>query len=468
MGNNNILVNKNCFKQINIIGNGSFGKVYRVKDLKYKKDYAMKELSKLKIILKNNIKNVIIESELLSKLNHPFLIKLHFSFQDKENLYFILDYKECSDLRYYYSKEIKFNEQQSKFIISSLILSLEYIHINKIVHRDLKPENVMFDNKGYVYLTDFGIARKLNNNYDIDMDSGGSPGYMAPEILFKQRYTFTVDYFALGIILYELMLASRPYFGNRKNIRKQLNEEEKQISLDEIPQGWSVEACDLINKLILMDPAKRLGNKGLDEIKSHPWFKYYDWKSLYLKKLISPFIPTLTEINLEETLEEDIKEISNYYKNKYNIMLNSADFNSKFDGFLYFNRYANKKNMDKEFENPHQIFEEIDKKEKKFFDELKKKDEKEKLKSSKKKRHKKVWSAEIIENKKKLFFEGNNKDGIIIKNNASEEKDKNMKLIKVNRTNNIKKVNLGNDNDYTQNNNDKKIIEVNRNKKFAN
>ena len=339
----------------------------------------MKELSKLKIIFKNNIKNVLIERELLTKLNYPFLIKMHFSFQDKDYLYFILDYKECSDLRYYYFKDIRFNEQQSKFIISCLILSLEYIHTNKIVHRDLKPENLIFDNNGYVYLTDFGIARKLNNNYDIDMDCGGSPGYMAPEILIKQRYTFTADYFAIGVILYELMLLSRPYFGNRKNIRNQMKEDEKQISINEVPSGWNIEVCDLINKLILINPEKRLGNKGINEIKSHPWLKYYDWKSLYLKKLNSPFIPTLTEINLEEALEEDIKEISKYYKNKYNIMLNSADFNSKLDDFLYFNRYDNKNNNNKnkkELENPHQIYEEIDKKEMKFFEELKKKDEK--------------------------------------------------------------------------------------------
>ena len=427
----------------------------------------MKELSKLKIIFKNNIKNVLNECELLSKLNHPFLIKMHFSFQDKDNLYFILDYKECSDLRYYYTKEIKFNEAQSKFIISCLLLSLEYIHTNKIVHRDLKPENLIFDNNGYVYLSDFGIAKKLENNYDIDMDCGGSSGYMSPEILFKRIYTFTADYFALGIILYELMLLSRPYFGNRKNIRKQFNVEEKQIDLEDIPQGWSAEAADLINKLILIDPEKRLGNKGINEIKAHPWFKYYDWKSLYLKKLTSPFIPPITEINLEESLEEDITERTKYYQNKYNIILNSADFNYKFDGFLNFNRYATNDNNETKFENPHQIYEDIDKKEKKFFDELKKKDKEEKIKSLKKKGHKKVWSAEIVENKKNLFNGENTiKPKIIVKNNDSKDKDKNLKIIRVNRNNNIKII--SNDNINKNYNNCKKIIEVNRNKKLAN
>ena len=170
----------------------------------------MKELSKQIIIIKDNIKYILNERDLLSKLNHPFLIKMYYSFQDLENLFFILDYKECSDLRYYYSKEFKFNEEQSKFFISCLILSLEYIHTNKIIHRDLKPENLILDNNGYLYLTDFGIAKKIDNNKDIDKDEKGTLGYMSPEILFRQKYSFTADYFSLGIILYELMLCNRP------------------------------------------------------------------------------------------------------------------------------------------------------------------------------------------------------------------------------------------------------------------
>ena len=427
----------------------------------------MKKMSKCKIIDKHSERSIIAEHDLLSKINHPFIINMHFCFQDTDYLYIAMDLLTGGDLRYQIFKQKIFYEEQTKFFISCIILSLEYIHTNNILHRDLKPENLVMDSQGYLKLTDFGIAKLYRK--DNNKDTSGTPGYMAPEVMNGQNHTIAVDYFALGVIGYELMMKKRPYVGkNRKEIKEKIMSQQVQVKKNMVPQGWSVESADFINRLLQRKPANRLGLRGPTEVKEHLWFKGYDWKSLYLKKLISPFIPTLTEINLEETLEEDIKEISNYYKNKYNIMLNSADFNSKFDGFLHFNRYANKKNMDKEFENPHQIFEEIDKKEKKFFDELKKKDEKEKLKSSKKKRHKKVWSAEIIENKKKLFFEGNNKDGIIIKNNASEEKDKNMKLIKVNRTNNIKKVNLGNDNDYTQNNNDKKIIEVNRNKKFSN
>ena len=373
----------------------------------------MKELSKQIIIIKDNIKYILNERDLLSKLNHPFLIKMYYSFQDLENLFFILDYKECSDLRYYYSKEFKFNEEQSKFFISCLILSLEYIHTNKIIHRDLKPENLILDNNGYLYLTDFGIARKIDNNKDIDKDEKGTLGYMSPEILFRQKYSFTADYFSLGIILYELILCNRPYFGNKKQMKKLFKGKEKQINMNYIPDGCSIEVCDLINKLILLNPEKRIGNKGINEIKNHPWLKYFDWKSLYLKRMKSPFIPSLNEINFEEYLEDDLLDISNFHHNKYNIMFDFKLLNYKFDQFIYFNRYQNKNNNKNEFENPHQIYEYIDKKEKKFFDDLKKIDEKRNNKK-KIKRHRKILSAAVINKPKNLLIQNNYKTNIMV------------------------------------------------------
>ena len=425
----------------------------------------MKELSKMKLFYKKNIKNVLNERVLLSKLDHPFLIKMHFCFQDKENLYFILDYKECSDLRYYYSREIKFNEEQSRFLISCLILSLEYIHTNRIVHKDVKPENLIFDKNGYIYLTDFGIAKYISNENDIDMDSTGSIGYIAPEVLLKQGYSFTADYFAVGIILYELMLISRPYFGNRKEVQKQFKKNEVQVTPDEIPEGWSPEAGDLINKLILIDPEKRLGSKGINEIKDHPWFKYYDWKSVYLKKTTSPFIPPpLTEISMEDSLEEE--DFSKIIKEKYNINLDGDYSNLGFEKFYYFNRYDKNSNSEnnlegnmKKFVNPHQIYDDIDIKEKKFFEELRKTAEKEKRLSSYKKGHRKVFSSEFIKSKIKLFTDSKEKN---IRGNKSNGKDNNVKYIKVNRANNLKKIKNNNINNDIKIINKKKLIEVNK------
>ena len=212
-------ITKSSFEFIGIIGRGGFGKVWRVLYKKTKQIYAMKKMSKCKIIDKRSERSVKAERDLLSIMNHPFIINMHFSFQDAEYLYIAMDLLTGGDLRYQIFKQKIFFEDQTKFFISCIILSLEYIHTNNILHRDLKPENLVFDSKGYLKLTDFGIAkiyRKENNK-----DTSGTPGYMAPEVMNGQNHTIAVDYFALGVIGYELMMRKRPYLGkSRKKICK--------------------------------------------------------------------------------------------------------------------------------------------------------------------------------------------------------------------------------------------------------
>ena len=215
------LINRNNFKFISIIGQGGFGKVWKVELKKTNQEYAMKEISKLKIIDKNSEKNIKSERNLLSKMCHPFIITMHYSFQDNENLYLILDLLSGGDLRYHINKKIKFTEEQAKFIIGCTILGLEYCHKNYIIHRDIKPENLLLDENGYIKISDFGIAKiQIENNKN---ETSGTPGYMAPEVLFCQNHTIVVDYFALGIICYELMKNIRPYIGkSKKEIKEKM------------------------------------------------------------------------------------------------------------------------------------------------------------------------------------------------------------------------------------------------------
>lgn len=129
---------------------------------------------------------------------------MHYAFQDFENLYIVLDLLTGGDLRYHVCKYRRFSEEQTKFFMACIILSLEYIHNNSVLHRDIKPENLVLDELGYVGLTDFGIAKiyqKENNS-----ETSGTPGYMAPEVMCRQNHTYAVDYFALGVIGYEFML----------------------------------------------------------------------------------------------------------------------------------------------------------------------------------------------------------------------------------------------------------------------
>ena len=359
-------VNKSSFDFINIIGRGGFGKVWKVYSRKYKKVFAMKEMSKAKIIDKRSEKSVKSERDMLELMHHPFIINMHFSFQDTDNLYIAMDLLTGGDLRYHICKHKKFFEEQTKFFIGCIILSLDYIHTNNILHRDLKPENLVLDSNGYMKLTDFGIAKVYKKeNY---RETSGTLGYMAPEVMCGQNHTIAVDYFALGVIGYELMNGTRPYLGkNRKEIKEKMMAKQVQVKKEQIPRGWSVESADFINRLLQRKPINRLGLRGSIEVKEHLWFKDFDWKGLYLNKLKAPFIPKQGDNFDHRYCNAPDKSGVNTLERYRNIM-NSAKYKEDFVDFTYFNRFNKINNNDynnkKEFKNPHLVFLEEDKKEK--------------------------------------------------------------------------------------------------------
>jgi len=220
---------------------------------------------------------------------------MKFAFQDRENLYLVMDLLTGGDLRFHICFHRKFSEEQSKFFVACIVQGLEYIHNNSILHRDIKPENLVFEESGYLRITDFGIARKWNP--DNAKETSGTPGYMAPEVMCRQNHGIEVDYFALGVICYECMIGKRPYLGrSRKEIRDQILAKQVQIKIDEIPKGWSIEAADFINRLIQRKPAKRLGTNGPSEVKNHPWLKNYDWGKLSRKEIEPPFRPNTRNV----------------------------------------------------------------------------------------------------------------------------------------------------------------------------
>ena len=333
------IITKSSFEFIGIIGRGGFGKVWRVLYKKTKQIYAMKKMSKCKIIDKRSERSIKAERDLLSIMNHPFIINMHFSFQDADFLYIAMDLLTGGDLRYQIFKQKIFFEEQTKFIISCIILSLEYIHTNNILHRDLKPENLVFDSKGYLKLTDFGIAkiyRKENNK-----DTSGTPGYMAPEVMNGQNHTIAVDYFALGVIGYELMMRKRPYLGkNRKEIKEKIMSHQVQVKKNMVPQGWSVESADFINRLLQRKPVNRLGLRGPTEVKEHLWFKDYDWKNLYLGKLKAPFIPKKGD-NFDFRYCNAPEKIGLETEERYRLIKGSQKLKESFIAFYDFNRYGN-------------------------------------------------------------------------------------------------------------------------------
>ena len=358
-------ITKSSFDFINIIGKGGFGKVWKVYSRKYKKVFAMKEMSKVKIIDKRSEISVKFERDLLEQMHHPFIINMHFSFQDTDNLYIAMDLLTGGDLRYHICKYKKFFEEQTKFFIACIILSLDYIHANNILHRDLKPENLVLDSNGYLKLTDFGIAKVYKK--DNHKETSGTLGYMAPEVMCGQNHTMAVDYFSLGVIGYELMNGMRPYNGkNRKEIKERIMAKQVQVKKDQIPNGWSTESADFINRLIQRKPINRLGLRGSIEVKEHLWFKDFDWKGLYLCRLKAPFVPRQGDNFDHRYCNSQDKNGVNTLERYKNIM-NSPKYKEVFLDFKYFNRFfkINKNDDDnkKEFKNPHLIFLEEDKNE---------------------------------------------------------------------------------------------------------
>ena len=341
--NNNGMIDKSNFKFIEIIGRGGFSQVWKVLYLKYNKIYAMKKMYKVEIIDKKSEKDVLIELSLLSRIHHPFIVNVHFAFQDSDHLYLVSDYFTQGDLRYQLIHNKKYTETQIKFIISNILLSLEYIHANNIIHRDIKPENILIDEKGYLAITDFGIARfRQNHNSN---EKSGTPGYMAPEVLFAQYHTYAVDYFAVGVIGYELMFGKRPYFNiQRKALKQEIFAKEAQIKKSHLPEKYSLECMYFINKMIKRKQTERLGFSNIRNIFEHPWLLDIDFKELYLKKIESPlrlYMGTGGNYDRKNVTYNKLLFLTEKTKERYQQILNNIkDYDLFFkDYYFYFNEF---------------------------------------------------------------------------------------------------------------------------------
>ena len=290
------------FQKLKLLGKGSFGEVYLVKFKKNNKIYAMKILDKNDIIEKHQEEHTKIERDLLTRINCPFIVNIKFAFQDKDNLYIITEFMQGGELFFHLHKEKRFKDEKAKFYIIEIILAIEYLHKNKMLYRDLKPENVLIDTNGHIKLTDFGLSKIIQKPKEKAYTICGTPQYLAPEVLSDKGYDCTVDWWSLGCVLYELLVGRSPF---RILLGDSLNEDfyKKKIL---IPDYVSDEAQDLITKLLIINPLKRLGygEDGAYKIKQHPYFKGINWDDAWNLKLKPPFIPNLSN-------ETDLKYFDN-------------------------------------------------------------------------------------------------------------------------------------------------------------
>ena len=234
--------------------------------------------------------SILRERIFLAKMHSPFIVNMFLAFQNKYNLFLIMELLTGGDLRYHLlNYNFYFTETQIKFLLSNIVLGLEYIHKKGIVHRDLKPENVILNNHGYVKITDFGISCYKK---DLDKkDDSGTPAYMAPETILGNNQDYSVDYYSLGVIGYELIKGKVPYDANdRDEIIDMMKNDTIDLKSDEkLRKNHSDFCLDFITKLLKKNPSQRLGiKKGEEELKKHSFFTGVNWDIIEAQKFKSP------------------------------------------------------------------------------------------------------------------------------------------------------------------------------------
>ena len=233
-----------------IIGRGAFGKVNLGLNLLTGRIVGIKSFNKKNLTNEITKKKIMYETNLMRNLRHPSITKILETFETDKYFLIIMEYISGGNLQSFLKKRRKLNEKTAKILFKQIIEGIKYIHSQNIIHRDIKPENLVCDKEGYIRITDFGVAKR--NMPDNSSETSGTPGYMAPEVLFTQNHSFPADYFAIGVIGFEFMFGIRPYLGrNRKEIKDVIVHQQVRITYDDLPDGWSNEAADFINSVFI-------------------------------------------------------------------------------------------------------------------------------------------------------------------------------------------------------------------------
>lgn len=267
----------------------------------------MKVLSKQRIMGQNLVRYAKTERNVLSYTRHPFIVNLNYAFQSKDKLFLILDYCPGGDLARLLQKERRFSEERARLYAAQILLAIQYLHKRDIIFRDLKPDNVVVDGQGHALLTDFGLSKEGVLDNISAKSFCGSVAYLAPEMLKRSGHGKSVDWYLLGVLLYEMLVGAPPYFCNNKeqlfyNIQK---------GVLKLPASISNEAKSLLISLLNRNPNKRLGAGPTDaeEIKKHPFFDPIDWDRVLAKGYEMPK-PLLRHIN-PQTIKSSIFEDPN-------------------------------------------------------------------------------------------------------------------------------------------------------------
>ncbi|RCH97932.1 camp-dependent protein kinase catalytic subunit [Rhizopus stolonifer] len=276
----------NDFTLIRTLGTGSFGRVHLAQLKSNQGYYAIKALKKTDVVRLKQVEHTRNERAILSNIKYQFAVNLWNTFQDDSYLFMVMDYVPGGELFSFLRKSTKLEEDVAKFYAAEVLLVIAYLHSKDIIYRDLKPENILLDTQGHIKLTDFGFAKVVP---DITWTLCGTPDYLAPEVIQSKGYGKTVDYWALGILIYEMLSGVAPFYDDN-----QFKLYEKIVACNPIyPEYFSDEVKDLLRHLLTPDLTSRYGNlkNGSQDVIQHPWFRNIDFEKMSRCEIKAPYIP---------------------------------------------------------------------------------------------------------------------------------------------------------------------------------
>lgn len=279
------------YQIIKVLGKGCMGKVLLVKHRRTSHLYAIKSISKSTVLVNNELKHTLTERAILTKVSqikHPFLIQCHHSFTSDSKLFLVLDFVSGGDMATQLAKDGKFPNQRVLFYAAEILLGLLELHKLQIVYRDLKPENILIQKDGHIVLTDFGLSKFIYEQQTRTF--AGTAEYLAPEILRDQEYSFAVDYWSFGTLVFEMLVGVTPFWADNQAKMYQRVLEDKL----EFPDQMSLDAKNLLTQLLDRNPRTRLGSGPKHLILQHPYFNSIDWDLVFHRKLKPPFVPKVS------------------------------------------------------------------------------------------------------------------------------------------------------------------------------
>ena len=311
------------FRIISVLGRGYYGKVMLVQKIGTKNLYAIKTIHKARLVQNKKVHTVFSERNALMKLKHPFIVSLSFAFQSASKFYLGLEYIPGGELFRHIQKKSKLDINEARFYAAEIGLALSYIHENGIIYRDLKPENILLDEQGHIKITDFGLAKDIS--FDISTSTFcGTVEYLAPELIKKERYSYAIDWWAYGCLIYEMLFGQTPFYDeNRAKIFQRIPEADPYF-----PNDFDPNAKDFIMKLLEKDQNQRA---SFESLKNHPFWNGINFEDVLEKKIQPFYVPYVEDkaipdnFDTQYTMETPIDSLATP----------ASPMNTSFGGFSY-------------------------------------------------------------------------------------------------------------------------------------